>query len=217
MKKLVLAGCAVLISSAVAYGASTDGPYMGVKAGMAMPKDSDVTDSRFPAGLTADMSYSHGPVASLAAGYKSGPMRFEGELEYQKTGSDQVNVSANGFSVGLPLSGDVTATSLFLNFYYDFVNSSKFTPYLTAGVGRTWLKVDDFSITIPGVGTFNDSGSYSDNVFAYQVGAGIGYAVTDSITLDLSYRYFETQKADFDGTEAKLSSHNLLIGGRFGF
>ena len=57
----------------------------------------------------------------------------------------------------------------------------------------------------------------SDTVFAWQFGAGVGYALTKQWTLDFKYRYFDTDKPDFDRAEAELSSHNFTLGIRFDF
>ena len=59
--------------------------------------------------------------------------------------------------------------------------------------------------------------SDDDTVFAYQAGLGVGYALNDSATLDLKYIYFATEDADFDGIDAEISSHNVVLGIRFAF
>ena len=59
--------------------------------------------------------------------------------------------------------------------------------------------------------------SDDDTVFAYQAGLGVGYALNDSITLDLKYVYFATQDADFDGVDVEIASHNIVFGIRYAF
>ena len=60
-------------------------------------------------------------------------------------------------------------------------------------------------------------------VFAYQAAAGVGYAVSKEVTLDLGYKYFATAKPSFKvlGTAVKVEgeymSHNLLLGVRYNF
>ena len=56
-----------------------------------------------------------------------------------------------------------------------------------------------------------------DTVFAWQVGAGIGYALTPQLTFDLKYRYFATSDPEFDGTEVEYASHNVYAGIRLHF
>lgn len=54
-------------------------------------------------------------------------------------------------------------------------------------------------------------------MFAYQVGAGVGYALTPQVTLDVKYRYFATADPDFDGTDMEYASHNIYAGIRLDF
>ena len=54
-------------------------------------------------------------------------------------------------------------------------------------------------------------------MFAWQVGAGIGYALTPQLTFDLKYRYFATSDPEFDGTEVEYASHNVYAGIRLHF
>ncbi len=56
-----------------------------------------------------------------------------------------------------------------------------------------------------------------DTVFAYQVGAGVGYAVTEKVSFDVKYRYFATSDPEFDTTKAEYSSHNVYAGIRVTF
>ncbi|MCK5914320.1 MAG: hypothetical protein KAG12_10595 [Desulfuromusa sp.] len=54
-------------------------------------------------------------------------------------------------------------------------------------------------------------------MFAYQLSAGVGYEITERITLDLKYRYFATEDlGDSDGS-FEYSSNNLYSGIRFSF
>jgi len=56
-------------------------------------------------------------------------------------------------------------------------------------------------------------GTGDDTVFAYQGGAGIDIAFNRRLSLDLGYRYFATDDADFDShndivSSMKFESHN---------
>ena len=44
--------------------------------------------------------------------------------------------------------------------------------------------------------------SSTDTVFAYQVGAGLGYEVTDAITVQLGYRLLKSNQLEFTGRSA---------------
>ncbi len=100
-----------------------------------------------------------------------------------------------------------------LNGYYDFVNESAFTRFISAGLGCAKVEVNDFNIPGSGLPSENDD----DTVFAYQIGADVAYAVSEKVSLDVKYRYFATSDPDFDGTEVEYSSHNIYAGIRVNF
>ena len=63
----------------------------------------------------------------------------------------------------------------------------------------------------------NDPTDDDDIVFAYQLGAGIGYGISENLTIQAGYRYFATADPDFSGTEAEVASHDIYLGMRFYF
>ena len=50
--------------------------------------------------------------------------------------------------------------------------------------------------------------------FTYQLGAGGGISLNKQISLDLSYKYCETDNTKFDDVRAEYQSHNINIGWR---
>jgi len=209
MKKtyVMIASCAMLLSiSSIAY--SAEGPYVSGNLGIAMASDSDLSE----AGATGTMEFDKGFAFGVAAGYAFGSTRLEGEIAYQKNDYDKLNVPGVG-SGSTDVDGDATSTAFLVNGYYDFKNNSSITPFIGAGLG--FAKVDVGAISVPGFGTVTTSAD--DTVFAYQVGAGVGFAVNEKVSLDLKYRYFATSDPDFEGTEAEYSSHNLYAGVRVSF
>ena len=207
MKKnlIIYCVCAMLLAFYTsAY--SAEGPYVSGNIGFAMLSDSDLTDSTAP-GITLDMEFDPGFALGAALGYGFGKTRIEGEIAYQKNDIDKIGA----FGVSLDASGDATALAFLLNGYYDFTNNSLFTPYVSAGLGFAKIEVNDFSISGMPIG------SDDDTVFAYQIGAGIGYAVSEKVTIDVKYRYFATSDPEFDTTEAEFASHNFLLGVRVNF
>lgn len=216
MKKTILtiACCATLLSiSSVAY--SAEGPYVSGNLGLAMASDSDVTDSTEP-GVTMTFESDSGLALSGAIGMGfSNNVRLEAEVAYQKNDLDKVNASIVGLgSATLDMGGDTSSTALLVNGYYDFVNSSAFTPFIGAGLGLANVDLSP-SFTFPGYGTISDSSD--DTVFAYQFGAGVNYAVNEKISFDVKYRYFGTADIDIETTTIEYSSHNIYAGIRVGF
>jgi opacity protein-like surface antigen len=81
--------------------------------------------------------------------------------------------------------------TLFLNAYWDFHNSTNFTPYIGVGVGVGFIKSSyDLSVNVPGVGSANlGSIEKTNSVFAWNVGLGCSYAFNENFSADLAYRF----------------------------
>ena len=199
-----------LCLSSDAYGGEK---YVSGNLGLAMVSDSDVTVEgltamiEFPMGLK--LEFEKGFAVSGAFGYDAGTVRFEGEIAYQKSDFDKMTGSAGGVSVSLGLTGDMTFLGLLLNGYYDFHNDGAFTPYVTAGLGFASISINDLAIPSQGVPS---SGDEDDSVFAYQTGAGLGYAISEKTAIDIAYRLLCTADPEFEGVKAEFLSHNFLVG-----
>jgi opacity protein-like surface antigen len=68
--------------------------------------------------------------------------------------------------------------------------------------------------------------SDTDTVLAYKVGGGLGYELTNHITLQVSYRFFKTRQLEFTGRDAignmvratsDLQGHLFEVGARYRF
>ena len=184
---------------AVCLGAN--GLYGSIHGGLALATDSDVTFSDGSA--TEELEFDGGYTFGGAIGYIVENVRSEGEVSYQVNDVDSVD--------GLPAASgqDISALTFLANGYYDFTNDSPMSFYLTAGIGASKVEVD---------GT---EGSDDDTVFAYQLGAGVGYAASETVTWDFRYRYLGTADPEFgeagDTAEAEVGSHNFTVGVRFAF
>jgi outer membrane immunogenic protein len=207
MKKMLLRiigfSCAVVfLFTGVAISAER-GPYVSGQLGISFLRDSDLSSGGNTIGT---MEFDKGWGVGAAAGYNFGMFRAEGEVGYQKYGIDKA--SAGPYSIRD--SGDVSGLSFLANGYFDFVNKTPFTPYLSAGIGVARVDAKDFAI-----------GGYSidsdDTVFAYQVGAGVGYAINKNMTIDLKYRYFATTDPEFGNIKVNVASHNVYLGFRYNF
>jgi len=189
------------------------GPYISVNLGGAFLNDSDQSQGGYD---LETMKFDPGFASSFAGGFNFGMFRIEGELGYQ--GND-VDTKYDDYYYDhyydddydhdhhydddyYDDESDLTAYSLMGNFYLDFVNPSPVTPFLTAGIGMATVNLFDYD---------------HDTVFAYQVGAGLAFAINPHMSIDLKYRYFATEDPDFGGLEAKFASHNVYGGFRFTF
>ncbi len=109
------------------------------------------------------------------------------------------------------------AQTLLANFYYDFHNSTNFTPYLGAGLGMAFTTetVDARD------GAFSNSEKRYSTNFAWHVGAGVAYAFNEFISADLGYRYLSLGNSSSDIEDVSVptfgSAHELSLGVRFNF
>ena len=186
------------------------GPYISVNLGGAFLTDSHLSERGYD---SRTLKFDPGFASSFAGGFNFGMFRIEGELGYQGNNVDNKydyyyydyhyhdDYYDDHHHSSNDDSSDLTASSLMGNFYLDFVNPSPVTPFLTAGIGMATVNLFD----------------YDDTVFAYQVGAGLAFAINPRMSVDLKYRYFATEDLDLDGIEAKFASHNVYCGFRFTF
>ncbi len=107
-----------------------------------------------------------------------------------------LTVDWNGkYNIGA--GADLSTTTVLGNLYFDWANTSAFTPYLGAGIGYGWA---NFS---PGS---NDSG------LAYGLAAGVAVDLTDNVALDVGYRFRDIMISGPDPKE-----HIVSAGIRFSF
>ena len=199
LKKVVV--LTALLMSCFAVGAmAAEGPYFSGNLGITMPTDSDVSDG----GFSAEISYDAGFAIGGALGYNFGVGRLEAELGYKTADIDEV--SANGLG-SASVNGDLSVLSLMGNGYFDFNLNPTVKPYVMAGIGMANVTLDSNDLDVDD----------SDSVFAYQVGAGVGFALNKKVTLDISYRYMGTEDAKIDGVDVEYGSHNILAGVRVQF
>jgi opacity protein-like surface antigen len=119
----------------------------------------------------------------------------------------------NMLGLSLPVNSDISALGFLANIYYDFKNTSPFTPYIGGGIGFATIYVSQGTSNL-NLLWFEDD----DTVFAYQLGAGVGYDVSKNWTIDLGYRYFGTSDPQFGNQfKADFGSHNVSLGARYRF
>ncbi len=142
------------------------------------------------------------------------PVRAEVELGYSFNSSYNGTVSRVG-ARGYSFTNTVGTQTLFVNGYYDFYNSTQLVPYLTAGLGTSWLRS---SGNIAGLST----GSNTEVSLAWNIGAGVGFKLSDTIGLDFGYRYANLGKAktglsSYGMIETSTALHQLTMGLRYNF
>jgi len=221
MKKsfLVVLGIGVFfLLSTSAYGAS--GAYFSGSLGYTMLNDSGLSISGVDdMGISVDIESKGGLGLGVAIGYGFGnSMRIEGEFAYQKNDMDKLTLSYMGQSESAGLEGETTSSAFMVNGYYDFANTSSVTPYMSAGIGYAKVEAEITGLSgYEDMGEMDLAGSGDDKVLAYQIGAGAGFALSETLTLDAKYRYFATEDPDLDGAKIEYSNHNFYFGIRLAF
>jgi len=246
MKRIIglLAMAALLFTPTVAFATGQTGFYVTPKFvygftqmnGMRAQGDDGSASARI--GNKSDNAWG----GALAVGYDFNmrcgyPVRAE--LEYAVFS----NVSGQRTWYGLVDEDDETSNArlkqrlqvqtLFVNAYHDFHNDTPFTPWLGAGLGmafinskgsgKVWEQSDgEEDVTL-------SYGAKLNTNFAWNVGAGVAYAVNEAISVDLGYRFAGLGKArtkwrvDVDGDrDSRLRTknvyqHQLMLGLRFSF
>lgn len=188
-----------------------EGPYMSGNIGYADVSNSIVEIKSAPLVPSNKIDFDSGYLLSGSFGYNFGAARIEGEVGYQNSNFGNLQNNAIGFDV----SGEASALSFMVNGYYDFFNHSYFSFFLTGGLGIA--QVDFSDIVLPPYTDVVVRIDGDDNVFAYQIGAGVGYSMTEQLMLDFKYRYFVTEDPDLGIAKTEFESHNLLVGIRYQF
>lgn len=191
-----------------------EGPYISANVGVSWLDDAELTGSDLGINLESDMEFDTGFLLGAALGYDFGQLRIEGEMGYRFHDIDEwKDVTVNGTNFGdFNGDGDVATLSLLVNGYVDFAPPNyPVTPYIGGGIGFANIDMNDLELEDDFIGDEDDT------VFAYQLAAGVAFAVNPYMTLDLGYRYFATSDPEFDEIEAEYDSHNISLAVRFSF
>ena len=140
---------------------------------------------------------------------------------YQPAGAPPVAPEAD------PLHTSITSYTMMLNAYKDLGTFGNLTPYVGAGVGMAYNKMDDVYFT-GNPALVNKIKGDSELSFAWSLMAGVGYRVSDRATLDIGYRYFDMGDASSETIDNTLNynprvnidditAHEIKVGLRYNF
>ncbi len=209
-KYVLLAGAAVVAFSTSAKALEVS-PYAALRGSWDFTRNNSVMS--YGADGSEKIKFNDGTWgAHVALGAKHGAFRLETEYNTGKTAHKKVFDGE--------IKTNLRTESILVNAYWDINTCSRFTPYVSAGAGLAKLNV---RVRIPSE-DFVQKGNPSN--FAWQVGAGVSYAATDSIDVDLGYRYVDTgaayimkQYTSRGGEKFKINTarHELYAGLRYNF
>lgn len=164
-------------------------------------------------------------LGGFSLGYDMGAIRSEAELLYS-----QIDVTYSMDSDGYFASDEYNVSILtgFMNIYYDIHTNTALTPYIGGGMGLSSVNME-YTSKLNGQTFYNKE--QRNNNFAWHIGVGASYEISDNMSLDLSYRYMDLGKykiednnlslgLDYTSTASlsgNLSSHQALLGFRISF
>lgn len=159
-------------------------------------------------GSVNDTIFNGGGAIGMALARPSGLLRME--VEGRARGPMQGQTAfeiASGTTVGGVIPLDVTVTngwSAMTNFWRDYFFTDRFGVYGGGGFG-----VGGYQYSMQGDdGNTPLSGSSVVNTFAWQVGTGVTYQLSDRITFDTGYRFFAMTPG---ATPLSVSDGGLLV------
>jgi opacity protein-like surface antigen len=211
--QIMIALCLSLLLCGTARAEHT-GPYVGAFLGgnaLMTAKSSDDQGSfslKFDPGLQGSAVFGW----DFEPGNPVGEGRIELEYTRRSNSLDQVKFVEGSFKG----DGSLTADSLLVNFFGVFHGERRWSPYVGLGIGAARIEASGLKVT--GQPLANSSAV----VFAYQLGTGIDYALTDKLSLDLGYRFFSSTPPKFTEANGKkfemdYFNHSVVLGLRLGF
>lgn len=198
---------ALVASSASAQSTAPVGPYLQVNlgSGVAGKTDFSVTTTGFSG--SEDLDLDAGFFGSAAVGMSfDNNLAVEGELLYAKNDIDTDDIDA---VLGAKLDASVKTTAVMANAYYNIGGLGPLNARVGAGLGYGQAEYEL-------LGESDKEGG-----LAWQLMVGAAYPVTDTVSLDVGYRYLRSPDYEVtdagDKVSAETGAHIVTVGARFGF
>ncbi len=181
----------LLASNIVTAAVPMDGWYSRIFGGYSyLPNNLNTNFANF---YLNNAAYQSGYNVGGSFGYKSNPLRYEGE--YTWINADLSKFSINNIQQN-HARGSQNVSAFIANIYYDFPEVVRcIEPYLGVGIGYTWINTKFNSDPVFDLPTFNKSAAN----FTYQGTAGISFNPIEYFSLDIAYRYLATNQVSYLG------------------
>ena len=208
--------CILILSFVPATAEAAEGFYAGAGAGVDLMPDRgleiDATVGNQSFSLPTTSKWKTGWAVLFNAGY-AWDFGLRTELEYSFREQKVASFDSS------PWSGTQWDNSLMANALYDIPTGTALSPYVGFGVGGAHISWgDNFRPT--GTSIIYDASGVK---FAWQGIAGLGYAVTPRLTLDLNFRIKGSNGYAFPSTTGVVArnfdylTRTVIVGFRYGF
>ncbi len=250
LRTIALAACATVVTAIPAAEAAdiippppqivVRGWYLRGDIGYANQLVDSLDNALYATAISVDNQFKEftgAPILDFGIGY-----RWNRWLRFDVTGEYRSKAEFNGADIYTVAAGDFPDTYFgkksewlaLANMYVDLGTWHGITPFVGGGVGAVNIRLGAFSDI--GVGTTGDpaiayAGAHDQWNFAWALYAGLGFDVTDAVTLELAYRYLDLGDAKtgdlvaYDGTNTvdnpmefkNITSHDVRMGLRYNF
>lgn len=187
-------------ASDYAPAAESGGWYVSVFGGLAFSA-SDPEGNYFGS-TTYSFDVDTGFIVGAAVGSTLWSENVRGEVEVSYLNQDVSGFDSvsDGYFSGGDADGDIGQWYLLANLWYDWHTDTGFTPYFGGGIGVGWAN-PNVDLEAPGGFVANfDEGTIG---FAGQLGAGVKWEFTDSVALDIGYRFKVLAATDFEISDSQ--------------
>jgi outer membrane autotransporter protein len=246
---------AVVFAAAAEKANAKINPYVSGKASYSIVNQTDTNAKSSDASWASGRHYSDNFSdetkgafgAKLAAGIElpfdaiHGAIRGEAEWGWNKVKTDSKFTNGANVVPGSPdtpyttpdwldgLKNEFTINTFMVNAYYDFNTGIGLTPYAGFGLGAALInsKSDMEGNIATGIGIESVKGKTTN--FAWSIGVGVDYDITDNISVGLEYRYTNLGEVEAKGskdvsgnifdltTKHKLAMHDIMLGAKYRF
>lgn len=196
---LASAAAAALMLAAPQAEAAGSGWYVSVTGGANWVDDNDFFVNPLAATTLAwDTNADTGYIIAGAVGMNFGNVMsgLRGEVEVAWRQNQVDGDWSSNYSLTTPfafgtIDYDHESFSIMANAWFDIPLGSSFTPYVGGGIGWADTSFDGTYTCVGGGNCVGGPFDFSEDGFAWQLGAGVNFAISPNVQLGVGYRYFQ--------------------------
>ena len=209
MKKFFfMALSAALFSSVMSAAAiARDGAYLAIRGGSVNENMNSDDDSAFDDNR---LDFDYVWFVSGAVGYRWNYLRAEIEYTYRNDFDDTYSSASGALANEIYSHMVLKSKSVMFNAYFDFMPNYVISPYINAGIGWTYLEMEDTTHTF---GNVVKQPSFDETNFTWSLGAGLTIRINKCINIDGGYRYVDMGELE----HANINAHEIYGGIRYTF